>query len=343
MALKAGDIVEMAAPASSPVKKDMLEGMRILESWGLRPHLPKGAVSPWMFHSSANRSRARLLEKAFLNPKARAVWALRGGYGTQKLMPSLIKSLQKSRFKESGGLTPPFLAQSAASLKAEGSPRAGSKAQKRRAKNTRPAAAREKLFIGFSDTTALHLWLNAGLKASSLHAPFVSQLRRLPSKELRILRQILFGEKKRIIYSGLKSFVPPKKPLTVRAPLMGGNLSILQSSLGAAWLPPFLKPFILFLEDVGEEDYRIDRALHHLFFAGALKRAKALVFGDFSPVKEQRLRNRVLRSFSEFSSIPMATGLPCGHLKANMALPLGAPAELKLSPSGAARLTAAAP
>ena len=296
MALKAGDIVEVAAPSSAPDKKEALEGLKILESWGLKPHLPKGAISPWLFHASPNQNRLRLLERAFLNPKARAVWALRGGYGAQKLMPSLIKSLGKK--------------------------------------------TAEKLFIGFSDTTALHLWLNGHCKIPSLHAPFVCQLPLLPQKDLIFLRQALFGEKQKLEFSGLKSFFPPKKNLRIKAPLMGGNLSIIQSSLGTPWLPS-LSPSILFLEDVGEADYRVDRALHHLFFAGALKGVKALVFGAFSPLKNQRLRNRVLKSFSEFSRIPMVTGLPCGHRPSHKALPLGVPAELALSPSGAARLTTA--
>ncbi len=305
MALKKGDIVELAAPSAPPHKKrPILQGMQILKSWGLRPHLPKEAISPYLFHAAAGPVRARLLEGAFLNPRTAAVWALRGGYGAQKLAPQLAKKLQAKAFAK----------------KAAG-----------------------KLFIGFSDSTALHLCLNKA-KIPSLHAPFVSQLHQLPQKELVFLRKILFGEAKQIVFPRLKSLAPPKNSRRIKGPLAGGNLTLIQNFLGTPWLPSF-QSSILFLEDVHEEGYRVDRALHHLFFAGALKGLKALVLGPFPPLSGRALRGRVLKSFAELSGmgqkIPIVTGLPCGHISNHRALPLGVPAELLISPSGAAQLKTA--
>ena len=187
--------------------------------------------------------------------------------------------------------------------------------------------SKKKLFIGYSDGTALHLYLNSQ-KQKTLQASTVCELPDLSKKELSHLKDILFGVKKEIVFKNLKLFKKSSKK-TLKAPIIGGNLSLLSSSVAAPWFPSFQSHF-LFIEDVNEEDYKIDRLLHHLFYSGALKGVKALLFGHFHPLSRNALKTKVLKSFSEVCSIPMIFGLPCGHKSPHYPLPLKSSAELTI-------------
>jgi len=185
----------------------------------------------------------------------------------------------------------------------------------------------KKLFIGYSDGTALHLYLNSK-KQKTLQAPVICELPDLSQKELSYLKAVLFGSKKEIIFKHL-SVLKKSSTKILKAPIVGGNLSLLSSCVGVSWFPSFQSHF-LFIEDVNEEDYKIDRLLHHLFYSGALKEVKALLFGHFHPVSKKVLKMKVLKSFSEVCQIPMIFGLPCGHKKTHYPLPFKTPAELTM-------------
>lgn len=278
MRLSSGDFVDIIAPSSSPKNRDWQKGLAVLENWGLKVKFPTGSLNPWLFHANTNKLRLDFLQKSFKNPQSKALWCLRGGYGSQKLMEQFIKTLP----------------------------------------------SRKKLFIGFSDATAIHLGLNKR-GWSSLHGPFISDIPQLNKRSQEHLRQILFGERKEQVFKNLKVIYPSREKI-LKAPLMGGNLTVIQTSIGCSWLPRF-KSYFLFLEDINEEAYRLDRALHHLFFTGAFKGVKALLLGSFRPEKLSQIK-RVLKSLSEFLKIPVVTGLPCGHLKNNQPLPFKTPCEL---------------
>lgn len=186
---------------------------------------------------------------------------------------------------------------------------------------------KKKLFIGYSDGTALHLYLNSQ-NQKTLQAPTVCELPDLSHKELSLLKNILFGIKKEIIFKNLNLFKRNSKKI-LKAPIIGGNLSLLSSSVGTPWLPSFGSHFV-FIEDVNEEDYKVDRLLHHLFYSGALKGVKALLFGRFHPLNRKILKTRILKSFSKVCPIPMIFGLPCGHKKSHYPLIFKSPAKLTL-------------
>lgn len=184
-----------------------------------------------------------------------------------------------------------------------------------------------KLFIGYSDGTALHLYLNAKNKVS-LHAPVVSELHELSARELSALKALLLGQKKQLRYNNLKILKSKTAELsfkTWKGKITGGNLSLISTSIGASALPPFE---FLFLEDVNEPAYKIDRFLHHLLYAGALKSSKAILFGDFYPLKNKELEE-LLKNFSKSCPLPLVWGLPCGHQK-RMPLFFNTPAQLSL-------------
>ena len=186
--------------------------------------------------------------------------------------------------------------------------------------------SRKKLFIGYSDGTALHLYLNSQ-NQKTLQAPLVCELPDLSQNELTALQNILFGIKKEILFSNL-NFLNQFSEKTLKAPIMGGNLSLLSSSVGTAWFPGF-KSHFLFIEDVNEEDYRVDRFLHHLFYSGSLKNVKAILFGNFHSLNKNSLRrSNFLKPFSGICPIPLIFGLPCGHGLPHHPLPFKIPAEL---------------
>ena len=184
---------------------------------------------------------------------------------------------------------------------------------------------KKKLFIGYSDGTALHLYLNSQ-NLATLQAPLITELPGLSKSELVLLKNTLFGEKKEIVFSNLKTLNKIPKQ-TLKADIIGGNLSLLSSCVGLPWFPSFRSHF-LFIEDVNEEDYRVDRLLHHLFYSGSLRGVRAIFFGSFYPLNNSSLKAKVLKSFSDVCNIPMIFGLPCGHKPPHYPLPFKTPAEL---------------
>jgi muramoyltetrapeptide carboxypeptidase len=110
--------------------------------------------------------------------------------------------------------------------------------------------------------------------------------------------------------------------------LWGGNLTMLCSMLGTPWMPA-VKNGILFIEDVNEHPYRVERMLLQLSQAGVLDRQLAIVLGNFSGYKLSDYDNgydftQMLRYIRERLSIPILQGLPFGHMKDKVTLPVGA-------------------
>ena len=116
------------------------------------------------------------------------------------------------------------------------------------------------------------------------------------------------------------------------AQLWGGNLSVLASLLGSPYFPA-VKGGILFLEDVGEHPYRIERMLTQLLHAGVLKQQKAIVMGQFTEYKltahdrGYKLQS-VLNWLRQQIKVPVLTNLPYGHIATKVILPVGAKTDL---------------
>ena len=283
--LRSGDIVDIIAPSSAPESGKWRKGMKILQNWGLKPRLAKGALSPWLGHANTDSERLRFLKQAFLARDSQAVWMLRGGYGAQKLLPPLIKA------------RPPL----------------------------------NKLFVGYSDGSALHLYLSRKTKAS-LHGPVISELSDMASAALKRLKDLLFGQTREIEFKGLRLLNQAAKARTSAGPVRGGNLSLLSASVGTGYMASFKSCFV-FVEDVHEPERKIDRMLRHLSHAGLLKEAKGLLLGSFPATARGQ---RMLKHFAEGLSLPVVAGLPCGHLRQQQALPFNIPARLSFQGDRAA-------
>lgn len=195
----------------------------------------------------------------------------------------------------------------------------------------RPLLARPKLFMGFSDVTAIHASLNkAGL--CTVHGPGVAQLGLLPDEPLEHLRALLFGEApapRRDAAPGPGAGLLGAE--TIRAGratgrLLGGNLTLLAHLVGTPYLPS-LDGAILFVEDVAEQPYRLDRDLTQLRLAGLLDRVAGVAVGQLTGCDDAAGEVRgldVVREAVRDLGIPAVAGIEAGHEDGNFALPLGA-------------------
>lgn len=192
-----------------------------------------------------------------------------------------------------------------------------------------------KLFIGFSDITALHLFLQQKWHWQTLHGPTLTQVihRVINQKNVDELREIIFGRLQQLDYL-LNPYHKPTNSLGfIQAPITGGSLSLVQTSLGTDWQIE-TKDKILFLEDVNEFAYRIDRMLQHLQQAGILSYVKAILLGDFTfpaKIEEEKKIQAVLERFAKEQSLPVLRCSEVGHGKKNRSLPFGTPAHLDLN------------
>jgi muramoyltetrapeptide carboxypeptidase len=182
-------------------------------------------------------------------------------------------------------------------------------------------ADRPKPIIGFSDGTVL-LAAAAREGVPAVHGPVVTQLGRLDEVDRAALYALLEDPAPGPLLDGLETVVPGQ----AQGPLLGGNLEVFSRLLGTPYLPD-PRGAILFLEDVGERPYRVDRLLTHLELAGIFQAVAGVVLGDFldcadphrpAPTVAEVLRERLSRL-----SIPVAMGAQVGHGARHRALPHG--------------------
>lgn len=119
-------------------------------------------------------------------------------------------------------------------------------------------------------------------------------------------------------------------------PLWGSNLSLLTHLVGTPYLPN-ISGGILYLEEIGEAPYAIERMLLQLFHAGILQKQKALILADFSDCMPEPDRfpyaiEHIVETMRELLPIPVLTGLPFGHVAKKLTLPYGALATLSIAP-----------
>ena len=186
-----------------------------------------------------------------------------------------------------------------------------------------------KIFVGFSDVTALLNWMSQSCGIVAFHGPMVA---------------VEFaGELEGDVNSGFWDALTGKRRLwqikgtgvlrtgggPARGPLAGGCLSVLVTTLGTPYEID-TRGKILFLEDVGEQPYRIERMLTHLRMAGKLDTVAGVVTGAFNDCESGAERDiaEVLADVFRDVAYPVVTGLPCGHATPNTLLPIGLEAEL---------------
>jgi muramoyltetrapeptide carboxypeptidase len=197
-----------------------------------------------------------------------------------------------------------------------------------------------KLFVGYSDFTAFHLGLMARTGRSSFAGPMICDdfIRDEPVEfTLRQFWDCLRGPTHLVTASA-----DDNPPVALEGRLWGGNLTMLTNLLGTPYFP-VIDGGILFLEDVNEHPYRVERMLLQLLHAGVIDRQQAVVLGDFSPYKLGPNENgydfdAMLAYLRARLPVPVLTGLEFGHQRRRVTLPVGARAQL-LSDGEGFRLT----
>jgi len=292
--LQPGATIAIVAPAA-PCEAELEGATAVLEQAGYRVRLGKSVGPVTGYLAGEDQLRAADLMDQFKDDSVQAILCLRGGYGCGRLLPLLD-------FAE--------------------------------------IRRHPKLFIGYSDITALHLALQERAALATVHGPMLCNLLpdRRPTKYTTsalltgLQKPFASGQFQQARGHRLRWLYPPgDKPVSGR--IMGGNLTVLASLVGT---PYQLQGdgAILFLEDVGEAAYRLDRMLNQLTQSGLIDRVQAVVFGDFTDCQPTKPEPgdysvpEVLEHYAQRWQKPCLAGLSAGHGRQNGWLPLGVMATL---------------
>lgn len=330
--------IGVVAPSSKLPMIEFRLGLDKIREAGMNPIVHPQCKKSHLFFAGTDEERANAFFEYAVDPRFSVVWAARGGYGAARLLPYLEQITAERGIPD------------------------------------------RKLLVGYSDATALQEYVRNRWGWVTMHAPMPAMRKFcVQSKgEWSSLLRFLYGkdegksaarapwEKKAL------KFINGAPKGAIEAELTGGNLAVWTSLIGTPFAPQ-AKGKMLFLEDVDEPLYRIDRMLHQLAQAGAFKEVKAILLGNFLNCKDtvakvlgeqpknaaamQRMLNdpkpeelKLLRKklderrglrqiFGELGDrlgIPVAEGMPVGHGPEIAALPLGA--DYRLDPKGHLKL-----
>ena len=297
--LQEGDVIDVVAPGypSQPHEVDGAENF--LRKWKLQSRVPKGIIKPHFLHAHEDEARFRFLKEAIEAEDSQVIWCLRGGYGSNRLLPHLAK-LKKPKQK--------------------------------------------KLLIGISDISSLHTFVMQEWGWKTIHGPLLDRLGRnlVAPKYEKELHSLLFGKSSTIEFKGLTPLnEAAKKTKKINSFVVGGNLTVLQSTLGTPWQVS-ADGALLFLEDLGERGYRIDRMLEQLRQAGVLKKCKGILLGDFlggaEPSTGKDNFQLVWKRWAGDLDIPLYKGMQAGHGDIQRPVPFNTECQLILG-GAKARLT----
>ena len=270
-------IFNPSSPSSTPIDKNLIESW--FQKKGLSVIFAEHLLEKNRFLAGTDEERAGDIHSLLKNPEVDILLALKGGYGSGRLLDLLDYNLIKEHPKP---------------------------------------------LIGFSDTTALQLGIYA--KTGLISYTGLSPRRDITETGVDFLIEQSFN-----MYLSQKSFSVSLqnmgKQKETEGILIGGTLSLIDELIGTPYQPDFTDK-ILFLEDVMEEPYKIDRMLTHLRLAGIFNQVKAVIFGDFyqciSSDKEDGTIQDVLEDFhTRFMNVPMYQGLNYGHGPSRLILPIG--------------------
>lgn len=197
-------------------------------------------------------------------------------------------------------------------------------------------AASGKLFVGYSDFTAFHMALMAQTGHGSFAGPmFFDDFIGAETSDFTLQQfwDCLSGPSHQVVATAKNNPV-----LDLQGTLWGGNLAMLTHLLGTPYFP-LVDDGILFVEDINEHPYRVERMILQLLHAGVFERQKALLLGDFSGYRLSPQDNgydfdTMLAFLRERLPVPVLTGLPFGHTRERVTLPIGAKTHLMSGADG---------
>jgi muramoyltetrapeptide carboxypeptidase len=294
--LSPGTRVALVAPAGPLLElDDQQRAVELCRALGWEPVLAPNAGAQHGYLAGTDAQRLGDLNAALSDDSIGAIWCIRGGYGLTRILAGV---------------------------------------------NYAAARRHPKVVLGFSDVTALLLALHQQTGLITFHGPVARH------DMTRFTRTHLEQVVANAAPAGPLSVPPPPADVLVplqhrvislaggkaEGPLIGGNLSLVQCLVGTPYLPS-LDGAILFLEDVGEELYRIDRMLSHLRLAGQLERVAGVALGRFTDMSRRGSDgatglDRVFRDYFAPLGVPVVLGLPFGHVADQWTLPMGTRARL---------------
>ncbi len=277
--LQPGDSVAIFATSNATAFEELRYGISVLESWGLHVRLADNLyqVTDGRYAGTVEQRNAALNE-LLGNPNLKALFAARGGYGCNHLLPISLKAFRKH----------------------------------------------PKWVVGYSDLTVLHSVLSKE-RFTSIHGPMVLEMN--DSLSMDALHGALFGGYAQLSIPVNEGCVPGR----AEGRLVGGNLSVICSLIGT---PADFDPrgAILFLEEVGECNYHIDRMLTTLQQSGKLAAVKGIVIGQFcrtDQMDDLPLDEIVIPRLRALG-IPVMYDAPVGHDLPNFPLYLGRKVSLEV-------------
>jgi muramoyltetrapeptide carboxypeptidase len=297
-ALRPGDTVGLITPATYVPDPDRLAlADRTLKYFGLRMKIAKNAGKRMGDYRVSVNERLDDLHAMFRDPEVKAVFAIRGGYGSMHLLDGIDYDLIHRH---------------------------------------------PKIFLGYSDITAMHLALNRHAKLMTFHGPIA--LSRFTDYTQKYFRKAVFETEAigKVTNPPESNELRPShtlrtiKPGVGTGPLVGGNLTLISTTLGTPYEIE-TRGKILFLEDVDEEPYSIDRMLTHLRLAGKFDGVAGIIFGECQDCHPKDYKpsttipyglGEVLDNILGGLKCPVLYGLTIGHTDDQLTLPLGVNATL---------------
>lgn len=278
--LKAGDTVGMLCPAGYMPAEKAESAVNVFREWGFKVITGITFGKQNNYFSGTDDERLSDLQDMMDDKNIKAIFCIRGGYGTSRI----IDRIDFKKFRK-----------------------------------------HPKWIIGFSDITVLHSHLYTNFKIASMHAPMASAFNdgQYANEFVQSLHEALLGKKGFIEWATH----PFNKPGTVKGTLVGGNLSLLVHLIGTS-SEIDTDDKILFIEDIGEYIYNIDRMLYQLKRSGKFNHLKALVIGGFTQMKDTEIPfgqpvEEVLRDVLSEYDFPVCFSFPVSHEKENYALKVG--------------------
>jgi muramoyltetrapeptide carboxypeptidase len=299
--LKPGDTVGLITPATHVPDPDRLAlAERTMKYFGLRMKMGKNAGKRMNDYRTSIEERLDDLHAMFRDKTVDAVFAIRGGYGSMQLLDRIDYDLIRRN---------------------------------------------PKIFLGYSDITAMHLAINKHSKLVTFHGPIT--LSRFTDYTQKYFRKALFETQPigTVTNPPESNELRPSHPLrTIRpgiatGPLIGGNLTLISNTMGTPYEIE-TKARVLFLEDVDEEPYSIDRMLTHLRLAGKFDGVAGVIFGECQDCRPKDYKpssaipyglGEVLDNILGDLKVPVLYGLTIGHTDDQLTLPLGVAATLDAS------------
>jgi len=291
--LRAGDTVGLVTPATATYQQEELDIAReSLEGLGLKVKVGQHVRDRHGSLGGQDADRAADLNRFFADRDIKAILPTRGGWGTSRLLPLLDFEVIRRN---------------------------------------------PKILMGFSDITALLNGIHTRTGLVTFHGPNAGG--RWDEFSVNYVRRVLFegesvtfentkGTSDRNVLTQTDNRIRVITPGTASGRLLGGNLTVLTAILGSPYVPNF-DDAILFLEDVGEDWYRIDRMMTSLKLAGILGKIRGFVFGTCSECGPGEgfaslTPEEIFKDHIASLGVPAWSGAMIGHGHAQWALPVGA-------------------